>query len=1549
MQCDNVNVCFGAVISKDLASKRSRCREGCMSIGEHGGNHIVISLTEGNIKISFEQVLWLVVHPSERWVALLFEGVSLPQDLWSPEDTLIIELASRPQPCDWLVRVEASLPVLRAAFEVCELPQIRFPSDFGSHFLLQALQYDCHHRLTQACLDRLLALGPDQRLACVAALARQAEADPLTDLEPLEAKVSSTLERDDSLALGLPGLHLVRQCEVHAFGVRPQLPRLMQGSRLMEMIVEHGLLDYILMVTFVDITRDRISKQEEPVVKRAFEDGLDICGRRYRFLAASSDQLRHGGAYFFCEENIPGLGVQDLRSQVGDFSEIDNVSKRLARLGLALSTSTWVADFADCVDVVDDICIGGHCFTDGCGEMSQEVADEVRQCLGLPAAPSAVQIRLGGAKGVLVLSLRLQGRRVRLRKSMVKFKSDDAGLWVVSVAAAGPLTLNHDVLTLLGPHVPRQVWHNLLQAALLELARSLYEVDRDLDDKGSLVGRFDLAFAPVAGPSLRPSAGANPLNDPFMLQVLRGCYLSAILDLCERMHIPVQNGVLLVGVADPTDSLQPAEVFISCKGQIIEGAVIVYRNPASHPGDIRKVQAVNVPNLAYLEDVIVFSVRAEGVGAQPQFAKCSGGDLDGDLYAVLFDIEPTEDLPPQDGRAPTDPLSKPLLLEEVDIKDMVEYGAVDAAASEAEGFLRVALNDALGQASNAHKAIADKSALGPYSNDCLRLAALVSLAVDSPKTGDVVTLDPSLRAHEYPDWMLNPRKPTYASSKTLGELFRSVRDLHSIRCIWQSQCHEDYASSAYVQSEPDANLTEKCRGLFSAYQERVQLALVGWQFKSEVEMLVGPLRRSFSRRQLQRQRNIVVKTRFILGRICEDFAGRFDAILATLWPLSIEALVAAWWAADAEGSSAFRWIPWRRHGRTLQVALKPLARTHCVKSFPLVRLGEAVERHSNSSCGVEGVLKAFLQVELSKLIEAASTARVDGTAIAESGLIQESEVVAHCIEPLIKKLREHCDSLASNHILTHRNTEDPVEDFEGSSMQELGRSLVLAVSALPSCAAAVAPDMLSTLSEVCGQHQAERVTAHVRRLLGCHAHKLCISLDLSSLFSPVELHDHILALTLKQLAAIRVNGSFVKYMQEKSGARISIRECHSRKKDGRPAIWSLQLRGTFVQLLIVERELERLQCAPPPAGRAWMEHAASAIVMSVPVDRDARVDFESQPAAWMINPAHARRGARPFQFEVPSVSRSAGTWQGDDGGLKEALEKALGMIEPFQEAEISIKSGSLYVLDPPDALIGTSPIRPLVAWEALRLLGNGGCAVQMPKVSGKGRGKGRGKSWTMKFLKSGFSNTLASPPEAFFPHERFVTAKVRLIKHDNLQISIKLTFVGKGGLVISDISQDESRLLTYTERAVHPRFRDGSAMRGDIRINLSVQTPLSPEEQIFQQVAQSPPVSLPPSVAATDREWFLHLRANGAETDYVFEVIRAHHRQSRSMRETDGFVHNTNRVVWLLPTEQGGVHVEADVCEVSAKLDMGLMHGLHSEALLPRIEEAKRQLLLDGD
>ena len=57
------------------------------------------------------------------------------------------------------------------------------------------------------------------------------------------------------------------------------------------------------------------------------------------------------------------------------------------------------------------------------------------------------------------------------------------------------------------------------------------------------------------------------------------------------------------------------------------------KNPCNHPGDIRRIKAVNNKDLDHLVNVIVFSSK----GKRPEQNKISGGDLDGDVYMIIWD------------------------------------------------------------------------------------------------------------------------------------------------------------------------------------------------------------------------------------------------------------------------------------------------------------------------------------------------------------------------------------------------------------------------------------------------------------------------------------------------------------------------------------------------------------------------------------------------------------------------------------------------------------------------------------------------------------------------------------------------------------------------------------------------------------------------------------------------------------------------------------------------------------------------------------------------
>jgi RNA-dependent RNA polymerase len=72
--------------------------------------------------------------------------------------------------------------------------------------------------------------------------------------------------------------------------------------------------------------------------------------------------------------------------------------------------------------------------------------------------------------------------------------------------------------------------------------------------------------------------------------------------------------------------------------QLIEGPVMVTKNPCSHPGDIRLLKAIGKEDARYQHfrdfyNVIVFPSK----GYRPEQNKMSGGDLDGDCFMVMWD------------------------------------------------------------------------------------------------------------------------------------------------------------------------------------------------------------------------------------------------------------------------------------------------------------------------------------------------------------------------------------------------------------------------------------------------------------------------------------------------------------------------------------------------------------------------------------------------------------------------------------------------------------------------------------------------------------------------------------------------------------------------------------------------------------------------------------------------------------------------------------------------------------------------------------------------
>jgi RNA-dependent RNA polymerase len=65
----------------------------------------------------------------------------------------------------------------------------------------------------------------------------------------------------------------------------------------------------------------------------------------------------------------------------------------------------------------------------------------------------------------------------------------------------------------------------------------------------------------------------------------------------------------------------------------IVGPVMVTKHPVMHPGDVRMLLAVDIPELRRHNNVILFSRK----GSRPEADKMAGSDLDGDEFAVTWD------------------------------------------------------------------------------------------------------------------------------------------------------------------------------------------------------------------------------------------------------------------------------------------------------------------------------------------------------------------------------------------------------------------------------------------------------------------------------------------------------------------------------------------------------------------------------------------------------------------------------------------------------------------------------------------------------------------------------------------------------------------------------------------------------------------------------------------------------------------------------------------------------------------------------------------------
>ncbi|KAL8991752.1 MAG: hypothetical protein Q9169_007683 [Polycauliona sp. 2 TL-2023] len=565
---------------------------------------------------------------------------------------------------------------------------------------------------------------------------------------------------------------------------------------------------YFLRVLFADEDGEPLYYDSKHTNAEIFDErfsgllhnGIKICGRTYQFTGFSHSSLR-GQTCWFLEpfmQNDTLIDADTLIFNLGDFTHIRVPARAAARIGQTFTdTSHSIAIDPDIVEEIEDVERNGHMFSDGVGTCSLQVLkllQATRKPFSVPA--TVFQIRYAGAKGVISLDDRLPGYVLRLRPSMIKFRgTGESNVEICGKASRKiPLVLNRSLIQILEDlKIPHQAFKDLQDRAINELRSGVSSVS----NAAAILEKSNIGGSTHTPWLLRKMQGLGLAldEDVFFRDLLDAVILIQLQDLKYKTRLPVDEGGSFYGIMDETEFLEEGEIYccwIDRQGQTKNASGTLAR-------------AVEVPDdspLRALHNCVVFSAKGE----RDLPSQLSGGDLDGDLFQVIWDktLIPAACVEPSD-------YSKPLLDEldrQVTRRDMSDH------------FITFMKNDVLGRVSTLHMVLADQSVLGTMDEDCKLLATLFSSAVDFSKTVLSVSPDqfPSSKSSMFrPDFMAPGRKITieahgitvedehidlmdrddprkagesgrkryYESTKILGILYRSINE-----CAFFKELHE---------------------------------------------------------------------------------------------------------------------------------------------------------------------------------------------------------------------------------------------------------------------------------------------------------------------------------------------------------------------------------------------------------------------------------------------------------------------------------------------------------------------------------------------------------------------------------------------------------------------------------------------------------------------------------------------------------------------------------------------------------------------------------------
>ncbi|KAF2073447.1 hypothetical protein CYY_005232 [Polysphondylium violaceum] len=619
-----------------------------------------------------------------------------------------------------------------------------------------------------------------------------------------------------------------------------------------------------LLLRFADEKEERFSVLNRKLQDYLFtilDEGIDLNGKHYDYVGSSKSQQREATVWM-----CTGLNVPKIRKWAGTIEKDARIF--LNRFALQFST-TMPFDYIEPHNyyIVPDIIHNGQNFSEGCGLIGENLVQRIIEKFEYDSHISAFQIRIGGCKGVVVLSKNVNNPDgLYIRDSMRKYETPEEEklhrtLEIISVNTSTKCKLNKQIINLfsfLG--TPHKYFHKLLLNHLVASSQMLY----DWNMAKSYINEF------------LPENNQDPqiiINDIFIKKVLNLHYKKNLETCLDKIWITVENSRNLLGVNDPYFVLGPDQVFIQIievdengirHPRVLEGQVAICKPPCLHPGDIRFVEAVHNPHLKQdFIDLLVFSTRGE----IPVFSQASGSDLDGDRYFVFFD---KNIIPPKQ-----DPNHQPLVYSSPSQPKVFDEN-IYSSNSLAKKFVENLSQGFLSSIADHHLALCDM--LNPGHEECVNLALQHFIEVDAPKTGKHGNVKEEIRAtikdRGYPHFMNkgDPKRTYYISTKLMGLIYDQISNMNWIADI----LHEKQLKAETLVKGYEIYL-EEAQKAYGLYQRSIGTLISRFGAKSEEELLVGFYSNTRSRHSFNQEIKDYIKSLYLAEKkkLQDDFIREF--------------------------------------------------------------------------------------------------------------------------------------------------------------------------------------------------------------------------------------------------------------------------------------------------------------------------------------------------------------------------------------------------------------------------------------------------------------------------------------------------------------------------------------------------------------------------------------------------------------------------------------------------------------------------------------------------